>query len=263
MKNKYRVHPNNRYPNKTIDIIMLSANRKECTEKTIDYIYDRVEYPDKIKLIVVDDESVDGTVEMLKQKKKDGKVNILLNSGNNTISAAYNAGFAYVKSEYFLMMQNDIRAPKLNPDFIVQFQNLMEKYPEQAGIGAKIERVPNMDWTLGNKDLVPARKALSAYCRIQLRDDYRRMGMLNSQKTWDDINFLYKVREVLKMDCSWAKNIWCSHKMGYAPNRNYKIVPRKWGFGHLARMNQAIEKKPYPKVDEFTNIPLPGEKIYR
>jgi len=263
IEEKYRVHPKNRYPHKKIDIIMLSANRKDNTEKTIDYIYDRVEYPDKIRLIVVDDESVDGTIEMLERKCKEGKVDVLINRTENTISAAYNIGFRHVTSEYFVMAQDDLRIPKITPDVIIQLQDLMEKYPEQAGIGTRIERIPNMNWSLGNEDLAPARKALSAYFRIQLSSDFKKMGMLNPKKVWDDVSFLHKVRTNLKMDGSWAKNLWCSHKMGYAPDRNYKVVPRKWGFGHLTRMNQAIEKKPYPKVHKLTNIPLPGEKVYK
>lgn len=259
----YRVHPDNRYPNKTIDIVLLTANRKECSEKTIDYICDRVQHPDKIRLIVIDDGSTDGTKEMLDKKKEEGKVAIIIhNTEHQTLSAAYNMGFKHVKSDYFMMCQDDIRIPKLEQDIIIQLQDLMEKYPNYGGIGTRIERIPNMDWTLGNEDLAPARKSLSAYFRIQLKSDYEKMGMLNASKTWDDVNFLLRIREI-GLEGAWAKNLWSSHKMGYAPNRNYKHKPRLWGFGHLTRMNQAIERKPYPRVDENTNVPLDGEKCYR
>jgi GT2 family glycosyltransferase len=251
------------YPNQPIDVLLLTCNRGHIAELSIDDLYERVKYPEKIRLIVVDDASVDGTQDMLRRKQDEGMVDVLLTEPNSTICQAYNRGFEHVQSEYFLMMQDDIRVPKLEPlDVIEQLIDLMEKYPEQGGIGCRIERIPNMDWSLGNEDIAPARKALSCYFRIQRKSDYEKFGGMDDKKAWDDINFLAKIRS-LGLEGSWAKNIWCSHARGYAPDRNYIVKPRAWGFNHLTRMNQAIERKPYPKVDEWTNIPLPGEKIYR
>jgi len=69
------------------------------------------------------------------------------------------------------------------------------------------------------------------------------------------------------MVCSWANNLWADHSRGYCFDRGYTVKPRKWGWQDDAvgshRRNQAIEQKPYPKIDPKTNIPLPGEKIYR
>ena len=250
------------YPNKTIDVVLLTCNRSAVTEQGIDDLYARVKYPDKIRLIVVDDDSVDDTPNMLKKKQEEGKVHVIISAPSTNICQGYNRGFEHVVSPYFLMMQDDIRIPKLEPDIIEQLIGLMEKYPEQGGIGCRIERIPNMDWALGNEDIAPARKSLSCYFRIQLKNDYEKMGRLDERKGWDDINFLARIRNV-GLEGSWAKNLWCSHARGYAPNRNYNIKPRSWGFNHLTRMNQAIERKPYPKVDEWTNVPLPGEKCYR
>jgi len=251
------------YPNKPIDIVLLTCNRCNIAELFIDDLYARVKYPEKIRLIVVDDDSVDDTPKMLERKQQEGKVHVFLSAPSTNICQAYNRGFEYVKSPYFLMAQEDIRVPKVGPDDVIeQLISLMEKYPEYGGIGCRIERIPNMDWALGNEDVAPARKSLSCYLRIQLKDDYERMGKLNERKGWDDIEFLGKIRSI-GLEGGWAKNLWCSHARGYAPNRNYNVKPRTWGFNHLTRMNQAIERKPYPKVDEWTNVPLPGEKIYR
>lgn len=122
-----------------------------------------------------------------------------------------------------------------------------------------------MDWSKGNEDLAPARKALSAYFRIQTIDGFNKMGMLNPKKAWDDLNFQERVRNVLNKDCSWAKNIWADHSRGYCEDRGYKVKPRKWGMpgGIHSRMNQAIKEKPYPEIDPLTNIPIIGQKEYK
>jgi len=254
------------YPQSKIDIILLSCNRVENTKKTIDRIYYALKYPEMINLIVVDNESVDGTYEYLQEEVKNGRVHILETCPDvDPITKAYNIGFKHVTSDYFLMSQDDIDIPRLEQkDVIEQLIDLMEKYPDHGGIGLRIERIPNMNWSLGNEDLAPARKALSCYFRIQRKEDYEKMGMLNERKAWDDINFLERMRACGK-ECSWTKNIWCSHARGYCLDRAYLVKPRKWGWagGIHSRMNQAIFRKPYPRVDVDTCIPLPGEKIYR
>ena len=254
------------YPESKIDIILLSCNRVKNTMQTIDRLYYALKYPGLINLIVVDNESIDGTYEYLQKELKNGRVHILETCPDvDPITKAYNIGFKHVASDYFIMMQDDIDIPKLEPrDIIEQLIELIEKHPEQGGIGCRIERIPNMNWDLGNEDLAPARKALSCYFRIQRKSDYEKMGMLDEHKSWDDINFLEKIRKI-GLEGSWAKNLWCSHARGYCLDRAYTVKPRKWGWagGIHSRMNQAIFKKPYPAVDSDTCVPLPGEKIYR
>lgn len=258
-----RILSEDTYPNKTIDIVLLTCNRCKIAEESINDIYDRVKHPDKIRLIVVDDESVDDTPQMLERMKQEGKVHVLISAPSTNICQAYNRGFEHVQSPYFLMMQEDIRIPRLEPkDVIEQMIDLMEKYSNAGGIGCRIERIPNMNWALGNEDLAPARKSLSCYFRIQTKEDYINMGKLNEGRGWDDVNFFHRIT-AMGREAWWAKNLWCSHARGYAPNRNYNVKPRSWGFNHLSRMNQAIERKPYPKVHPDTNVPLPGEKCYR
>jgi len=251
------------YPNKTIDVVVLTCNRCNISEKFIDDLYERVKYPDKIRLIVVDDESTDNTLNMLKEKKEQKKVDVIISAQSKNLCQAFNRGFNEVSSPYFLMAQDDIRIPKIEPDVIEQLIDLMEKYPNYGGIGCRIERVPNMNWDLGDDNIAPARKALPAYFRIQLKSDYELMGKLDENRVWDAPEFLRRIRAI-NLEGGWAKNIWSSHARGYAPNRNYNILPRNWGTNHLTRTNQAIKEKPYPQIDEWTNIPLNnGQKIYK
>jgi GT2 family glycosyltransferase len=243
------------YPIEKIDIILLSCNRTKDTKKTIDDLYKRVLYPEKIRLIVVDNCSIDGTYKMLQEYKEKGKVDILISSPeDSTISEAYNMGFACVESKYFICMQDDITIPQLKPkDVIEQLQDLMEKYPKQAGIGCRIQHIPNMKHNIVD-ELSPARKSLSAYFRIQRKDEFYIMGMLNPKKDWDDINFQIRVREVLRKDCSWANKLYCDHSRGHKPNRGYNVKMRRWGVpGTIHSRTSLIQ---YEEIDPETNVPL-------
>ncbi|MBU1076384.1 MAG: glycosyltransferase, partial [Spirochaetes bacterium] len=46
---------------------LLTCNRKEFSKRTIDAIYERLENPELLHLIVVDNNSTDGTVELLEE----------------------------------------------------------------------------------------------------------------------------------------------------------------------------------------------------
>ena len=246
-------------------IILLTCNRKDFSKRTIDAIYEPLVNPELLHLIIIDNNSTDGTVELLKEYKSNDIVDELILLGKNeivNIAGAYNMGFKYVKSEYFFTMQDDVIIPKLEPDVFEQLIALMEKYPEAGGIGCRIQRIPNLQLIKGNEDLIPARRALSAYCRVQRKSELEKLGEFPfGTRDWDDVGFLLIVREQLKKEGYWARELYCDH-LGYmTENRGYPTgLKRMWGWNKRASDNI---RKPYPKIDPLTNIPLPGEKIYK
>ncbi|MHA1329554.1 MAG: glycosyltransferase family 2 protein [Candidatus Hodarchaeales archaeon] len=233
-----------------IDIVLLTCNRLHFTKRSIEELYKRVKTP--FRLIVVDNASRDGTLEYLEKLKREGKIyKLVSNKKEVTLCFAYDQGFEFVESEFFIMMQDDIIVPELEPDVIQQLIGLMKKYPNHGGIGCRIQRIPNMKWTKG--DLSRARKALSAYFRIQRKSDYIAMGGLGN-RYWDDAEFLKRMRNKLGKECSWANNLWLNH-LGYCKNRGYPDwYNRQWSFP--VRQKQDYLRKPYPKIDPKTNIPL-------
>lgn len=242
-----------------LDIILLTCNRCDLSRKTIQGIIDRTRTP--WNLIVIDNASKDNTPEMLKEYANNGYIKklILLGEGETVnIATAYNMGLEFVESELFFCMQDDIIVPDLEPDWMQQLIKLLEDNPEYGGIGAKIQRIPNIDWKQ-EKDVVDARKSLSAYARVQRKSDVIKMGGFGS-RDWDDLAFVGQMAKIGKK-CGWAKNIWCNH-LGYmVDNRGYAPgYKRMWGWNNRKSDNKL---KPYPRVDEKTNIPLPGEKVYR
>ena len=234
----------------TIDIILITCNRLHLLKQTIRSLYSRLSTP--FNLIVVDDESVDGTLDYLQALKRAGRIKVLISGEHRNICQAYNEGFKYVESEYFITMQDDIIIPLLKPDVIQRLISLMEKYPEYGGIGCRIQRIPNVNWNQPGP-IVPARKALSAYFRIQKKSVIEKIGFGN--RDWDDIAFVQLVRDKLSMKVGWAKDLWCDH-LGYCKDRGYLVKPRKWGTGIHKRTTQDYVLKPYPYVDPITNEPI-------
>lgn len=253
------------YPETKIDIILLTCNRVERTRQTIEDLFSRVKHPELIRLIVVDDESVDGTQEMLEGFKEKGMIDVLIKSKEHkNISMGYNEGFKYVTSEMFICMQDDITIPKLEPeDVIERLIALMNKYPDHGGIGLRIQRIPNLPYNEGNEDLIPARKALSAYFRIARKSDFEGRENPFGNRDWDDVAFISIIRDQLGKACSWTRNLWADHSRGYCLDRGYVVKPRKWGTGIHSRTRQDFLEKPYPKIDPLTCVPLPGERCFR
>jgi glycosyltransferase involved in cell wall biosynthesis len=246
-------------------ICLLTCNRKNLSKITIDSLWERLTNAKEfLHLIVVDNNSKDGTVEMLKEYKEKGMIGdlVLLGDGQDVnISNAYNICFKFVKSEYFFCLQDDIRISKLTPDISEQLISLMEKYPEQGTIGARIQHIPSLQINLGNEDLIPARLSISAYFRICKKSDMLKLGENPfSTRDWDDRAMKVQMDKIGK-GSSWCRDIWVDH-MGHCENRGYpKGYIRSWGW---ASGNAKIDpRKPYPKIDTETCKPLDGEKVFR
>lgn len=245
-----------------IDIILITCNRLEKTRVTIDELYKRIKTP--FNLIVIDDMSIDGTAEYLGEQKNFDRIKVFEQLDNSNICQAYNKGFEFVESEFFVTMQDDITVPNLEPCVIQQLIDLIIKYPDAGSIGCRIQRIPNLNWNDGNVDLLPARKAASAYFRVQKKEDMLKLGESPfGNQNWDDVAIVKQMRDKLKKECYWTKNLWADHQRGYCLDRGYLVKPRKWGTGIHGRTRQAHLEKPYPRINPDTCVPLPGEKIYR
>lgn len=244
-----------------IDVILLTCNRITLSKQTIEELHKRTTTP--IRVIVVDNNSKDGTKDMLTELKGQDLIDELILLGPDetvNIAGAYNIGFKYVESEYFFTMQDDVTIPELEPDVIQQLIGLMKKYPDHGGIGCRIQRIPNMNWLDG--DLTPARKSLSAYCRVQRKADLDKLRDGFGRRDWDDLAFVGQMRNLLGRECSWANNLWANHTGHMIDNRGYpKGYKRSWGWDEKRVLD--FTHKPYPKIDPKTNVPLPGEKLYR
>ena len=243
-----------------INIIISTCNRKHFLKRIIDALYDRLENPGLMRLIVIDDSSSDGTLEYLQEAQIKGLVYKVVSRKFSNLCEMYNEGFGYVVTDYFIVMNDDLIIPKLKPDVVEQLVALMEKYPDHGGISCRIQHIPNMRWLDG--DLTPARIGMSACFRIHRKSDIKEAGGFGKRYR-DEMAFMSQMRKIGKK-ASWANNLWCNH-IGHCIDRGYKVKPNKWSKGiHTRELKEAdIKRKPYPKIDPLTNRPLKGQKIYR
>lgn len=235
-----------------IDIIVSTCNRFHFLRKIINAFWDRLTNPHLARLIIIDDASEDDTVECVEKLKEIGTVDVFVSRDFKHLCEMYNEGFKYVKTEYFIVTQDDMVIPKLKPDAVEQLVALMEKHPEQAGIACRMQRIPNMKWVDG--DLTPARKNLSTCFRIQKQSDIEKVGGFGNRH-WEERAFVERMRSLGK-EVSWANNLWCNH-IGFVPGRGYNVKPKKWGVGILSRTAPNRETdSPYPEIDPITNVPI-------
>ena len=91
---------------KTIDVIIPAYNAEKFIEKTIRSVLEQTYLPEKI--IVVNDGSIDKTVEVVEEISKTSKVPIILISQENRgPNAARNVGLEHSDSEYIALLDAD------------------------------------------------------------------------------------------------------------------------------------------------------------
>jgi GT2 family glycosyltransferase len=93
----------------SVTAVFLAYNRKEQLGESLRRMRHESGYPaDRLDLIVVDNASSDGTVEMLRAEHPDVTV---IESGANLGAPAWNAGFAIARGDYVLILDDDAYMP--------------------------------------------------------------------------------------------------------------------------------------------------------
>ena len=85
------------------------------------------------EIIVVDNNSVDGSVQMVKTKFQE--VQLLENKKNTGFSFANNQGLRVAKGEYVLLLNPDTVVEEDTFEKVISF---MDKHPEAGGLGVKM-----------------------------------------------------------------------------------------------------------------------------
>jgi len=121
---------------KPVDIILVTYERRNYLFQTIDQIIRYTEYP--YRLIVVDNGSIDGTREWIKEQHEKGVIwKYIFSKENTRLGAALAKGLKEVESEFFVTNADDIPPPShLKPCWLTYLVNLFnENYPEFVAIG--------------------------------------------------------------------------------------------------------------------------------
>jgi len=236
---------------KPISIILLTWNRIELLKKTLTGIKERTKHP--YKLIVVDNFSDDGTQDFLRQETKKGFIQILiLNDINLGQTAAFNKAFAYVDSETFIVTQDDLIPPDLEPCWLEQMDYLLRKNKGLGGLCMRIQRVPNIHFDNEN-EITPCRKACPAYLRIQYKEDLLKLPNLFGNRMYHEDSHFQDLIQSIDKKCGFTTHIFADHCSYMKPNKGYG--DRINYAGYNAERNKVPSYKPYPKIDPKTNIP--------
>jgi len=115
-----------------VSIIIVNWNRKKDLEKCLGLVFEQ-DYKNK-EIIVVDNNSDDGSVEMIRQKFP--KTKILSNKENLGACIAKNNGIKLSKGEYIWFLDNDSFA--FNKKTLSSIIDLTLKYPNFGAIGGEV-----------------------------------------------------------------------------------------------------------------------------
>lgn len=92
---------------KKVSIILLCYNNLDLTKKCVDSIINNTAYPN-YELIIVDNNSIDGTPEFLKElKEKNNGIKLVLNKQNRGFAGGNNDGLKIANGDYLVLLNND------------------------------------------------------------------------------------------------------------------------------------------------------------
>ena len=229
-----------------ISIIIVSWNVKEYLRGCLSSVFKNIQGI-SVEVIVVDNNSSDGSVEMLKQNYPD--VKLIGNRNNNGFSKANNQGIEIAQSENILLLNPDteikyeslekmisfldsqksccIVAPKLlNTDGTLQMSCL--KFPNLFMIIAEVFYLHHFfdskKYLTKKMKSVFETDALSGAALLFKKDTINKIGMLDENLFWvEDVDFCYRNK------ISGGVNIYFPeaeiiHHSGQSSKKNYRIT---------------------------------------
>ena len=121
-----------------IDIALLSCNRRRITEASIRAIQERTTTPHR--LLVLDNGSVDGSDELIKDLVIEGLIDeFYLSTDNNGVHWGFNFLLDLVDSDPYICTDNDIipPVPVDGRDWLARLLDLGERHPDYAAIACR------------------------------------------------------------------------------------------------------------------------------
>lgn len=124
---------------KDLSVIIISYNTKDTTFECINRILDSFKSTPKFtaEIIVVDNASTDGSVEMIKTIKNKENIEIkrIFNTENTGFARANNEGLALAEGKYILFLNSDAFVHDINFEDLMYY---MDKNPEVGVLTVKV-----------------------------------------------------------------------------------------------------------------------------
>jgi len=237
-----------------IDIVVLTYLRQDFTIKCLQHIAERTKRPYRLILVVngtdLHESAIVGQYRALQEK---GIIDHLLLIGDNYgVHAGKNVALPLVHSEpYYIDMDNDILVPDLEPDWTVQLEQLMDKYPNFGSISLRPQVLIGRSGEEFNiPDEVVKFSHSGAHGRIMRTAAVKKSG--GWRQTWDALrnNEDRWIAEQLKnqgLDTGYAKNLRTWHQFG-----SDELDP--WGYPKSQKPEDHGHREIWPPVNKVTDI---------
>lgn len=217
---------------KPIDIWMVTYQRKELTENSINYLNTRTHYP--YRLFVVDNHSTDGTGEMLDQMEEDGRVFLSVRLSRNVgIHMAHNIGLSLVDSNYCISSDNDIYVPDLKERdgkcWLEQLVELMDdpKNRNYSAIAPKPHVFLGAKALENDSDGVFEAPMVGAVMRMMRTDVLKRVGgwdrRFDANRNHEEKTICSRIQSI-KGRVGYSSDLTCYHDFGDDDNWGYKDI---------------------------------------
>lgn len=222
-----------------INIYMTSFFRLDMTLKSIKMIHDRTE-KDSFSIHVFDNGSDIRTQHELMRLLEDKLITSLHLDSRNT-GCLYNKGIFYMMNEYddeyFVVTDNDIYPPRLDPDWLSQMKTIMDNHTE---LGMLAPQLPPQRLQMPYKildDIVLA-KAIGNTFKIVRKKAFPLKEYKQTLNAYGDDGLVSHQMIENGWLIAFCRNIFCFHA-GQCKNWGYEeeqihLDPRKKGYsGHF------------------------------
>ncbi len=190
-----------------VSIIILTHNHikytKECLESLFEYT-SQVKTP--YEIILVDNGSIDGTIQYLQGLEQAGKIKVIYNQENKGFPAANNQGASIAKGEYLCLCNNDI---VFTDDWLEKLLRCMRSDSQVVAVG------PYTSHSSGYQQVMPritykGKEELQTYARKfsgeeKYVDFLVFFCVLIKRKVWDELGGLL---EKMGIGC-YEDNLFC------------------------------------------------------
>lgn len=116
-----------------LSVVIATWNSKKQTEECIQSIVDLPEYSVNTEIILIDNDSKDGTAELVKLKYP--QVKLIINDANIGYAPACNQGIQASSGKYVLLLGSDTI---LKPGCLKKTVEYLNKKPEVGAVGCKL-----------------------------------------------------------------------------------------------------------------------------
>lgn len=249
-----------------VPILLTNYNRLHFLKRAVERINEDTLYP--FYLIVVDNNSTDGSRDYIKSAKVNGKIfDHLLLQNNNGQSSALNEGLKLVEywhnrrrpmDDFVVTTNEDIFPPHLKPCWLERMLHLFKKY-EKDGLGAlamRIQRTPRADID-EEQEIIYWKKGIPSVYRLMRRSDLALLGEkpFGELRKWDSNATADRYQFFIKKRYGLATHLYADHAGFMEENKGYDPNDTSY-FTYAANKTNAQIEKPYPIIDGKSNIPL-------